>query len=81
MSAGLVDDGPHCALVMRYYKGGTVSALIGRMEYMEVPLAYRLELASQVIETVFARCTSTLHSTTCLLSSSIRACMHMHGQV
>ncbi len=54
--AGLVDDGPHCALVMKYYKGGTVSALIAQPEYMEVPLAYRLKLASQVTDPAYARC-------------------------
>ncbi len=46
--AGVVDDGPHCALVMKYYKGGTVSALIAKPEYYEVPLSYRLKLALQV---------------------------------
>ncbi len=48
LCTGLVDDGPHCALVMKYYKGGTVSALIAKRDYIEVPMSYRLMLALQV---------------------------------
>ncbi len=33
---------------MKYYKGGTVSQLINKPEYAEVPLIARLRMAMQV---------------------------------
>ena len=48
LHAGLVDDGTHTALVMRYYKRGTVSAAMCKPEYRELDMAQRLKMALQV---------------------------------
>ena len=38
----------HTALVMRYYKRGTVAAAMQRPEYMDLDMAQRLRMALQV---------------------------------
>jgi hypothetical protein len=45
---GLVDEGPHQALVMQYYKRGTLSRFMSSLSYQNLGLLERLKLAIQV---------------------------------
>jgi hypothetical protein len=44
----LVDEGPHQALVMQYYKRGTLSRFMSSLSYQNLGLLERLKLAIQV---------------------------------
>ncbi len=46
--AGLVEDAEHHALVMKYYKRGTVEAFMGTLPFKELGLIERLRMGLQV---------------------------------
>ncbi len=46
--AGMVDEEERCALVMRYYRNGSVSQVFRNGQYACVPQAARVKFAFQV---------------------------------